>query len=220
MFDSEACDVLRHFVNIKCELMPYIYGQSIIAHRTGVPVMRPMLLEFPDDPACHTPDTQYMLGESLLVAPVFSKEGEVCYYLPQGRWTNYITNEVVEGGSYKRERHDYFSLPVMVRPNTVLISGARNDKPDYNYADGMTVNLYELAEDCCHVVEVPDVNGDTAVTVTVKGQADILRVSIDKPDIRWFLKTNDSGRAKKISGGTYDADKRHIVCKGLSVIIE
>jgi len=220
MFDNEACDVLRHFVNIKCELMPYIYGQSVIAHKTGVPVMRPMLLEFPDDPACHTPDTQYMLGESLLIAPVFSEEGEVCYYLPQGRWTNYLTNEIIDGGSYKRERHDYFSLPIMVRPNSVLITGKRNDRPDYNYSDGMTVNLYELAEDCCHIVEVPDENGDTEVTVTVKKQANTISASIDKSGIRWYLKLKDSDKAKKISGGSYDAGEKLIVCKGLSVKIE
>ena len=51
-------------------------------------MMRAMLLEFPDDPGCDTLDRQYMLGEPLLVAPVFSPDGVVDYYLPAGRWTN------------------------------------------------------------------------------------------------------------------------------------
>ncbi len=64
--------------------------------------MRPMLLEFPDDPAVAYLDRQYLLGPSLLVAPVFSADGEVEYYLPAGRWTNWFTNEVVEGGAWRQ----------------------------------------------------------------------------------------------------------------------
>ena len=79
-----------------------------------------MLLEFPDDPACDYLDRQYMLGDSLLVAPVFSPDGEVDYYLPAGRWTNFFTGEVVDGPRWVREMHSMLSLPLMVRPNSVL----------------------------------------------------------------------------------------------------
>ena len=64
--------------------MPYSTDRAVEAHETGVPVMRPMLLEFPDDPACAYLDRQYMLGDDLLVAPVFSPDGAVEYYLPDG----------------------------------------------------------------------------------------------------------------------------------------
>src|SRR5574344_348159 len=84
LFDGEAVDVLRFFVNLKCRLMPEIWRASVEASRTGLPVMRAMLLEFPDDPGCRTLDRQYMLGDSLLVAPVFSPDGLVEYYLPEG----------------------------------------------------------------------------------------------------------------------------------------
>ena len=65
--------------------MPYIYGASVEATKTGVPVMRAMVLEFTGDPACETLDRQYMLGDSLLVAPIFNSEGIAKYYLPEGR---------------------------------------------------------------------------------------------------------------------------------------
>src|SRR5947209_6458140 len=58
-FDEEAVDVLRFFTKLKCRLMPYLYAQAIATHRTGVPIMRAMILEFPDDPACDTLDRQY-----------------------------------------------------------------------------------------------------------------------------------------------------------------
>ena len=54
-------------------------------------MMRAMLLEFPDDPACDYLDRQYMLGDALLVAPIFTPDGMVDYYLPAGRWTNFLT---------------------------------------------------------------------------------------------------------------------------------
>ena len=69
--------------------------------------MRPMQLEFPDDPAVAHLDRQYMLGADLLVAPVFSATGDVEFYLPAGPWTNLFTGEVVEGGGWRRELHGF-----------------------------------------------------------------------------------------------------------------
>lgn len=85
VYDDEACDVVRQFTQLKCRLMPYLYPASSQAASHGTPVMRAMMLEFPEDPACDYLDRQYMLGDDLLVAPVFSEEGDVDFYLPQGR---------------------------------------------------------------------------------------------------------------------------------------
>ncbi len=68
LFDEEACVVLKEFVNLKCRLMPYLYGQAVRAHEYGTPVLRPMFLDFPEDRACDTLDRQYMFGSSLLAA--------------------------------------------------------------------------------------------------------------------------------------------------------
>jgi alpha-D-xyloside xylohydrolase len=81
----------------------------------GIPVLRAMFLEFPDDPACAYLDRQYMLGPDLLVAPVFSEDGEVSYYLPEGEWIRILTNETVKGGSWRKEKHGFLSLPLLVR---------------------------------------------------------------------------------------------------------
>ena len=82
-FDDEACVILKEFVNLKCRLMPYLYGQAVRSHEYGTPVLRPMFLDFPEDRACDTLDRQYMFGSSLLAAPVFKESGEVDYYLPK-----------------------------------------------------------------------------------------------------------------------------------------
>jgi alpha-D-xyloside xylohydrolase len=95
LFDEEAVEVLRTFTQWKCRLMPYLYAAALQAHQRGLPMLRPMLLEFPDDPACETLDRQYMLGDSLLVAPVFSHDNRVDYYVPEGRWTSLLSGQAV-----------------------------------------------------------------------------------------------------------------------------
>ena len=117
---QSAVEVARAFAKLKASLRPYLVAAGDEAHRTGRPVMRPMQLEFPDDPATAYLDRQYLLGPSLLVAPVFSASGEVDYYLPAGRWTNWFTREVVEGGGWRRDTHGFDTVPLWIREGAVV----------------------------------------------------------------------------------------------------
>ncbi|MFB4349004.1 alpha-xylosidase [Microbacterium sp. CR_7] len=153
-FDDEAVDVTRRFTHLKMRLMPYLYQQGLDAAATGIPLMRPMQLEFPDDPAVGYLDRQYMLGSSLLVAPVFSADGSVEFYLPEGEWTSLLTGETVTGGGWRRETHGFDSLPLYVRPGAALPWGARTDRPDYDYHEGLDVRVF------------PGGSGHGSVTVT------------------------------------------------------
>jgi alpha-D-xyloside xylohydrolase len=161
-FDEEAVEVTRRFTKLKMRLMPYLYQVGIDAAGSGVPVMRPMQLEFPDDPAVAHLDRQYMLGPDLLVAPVFAADGEVEFYLPSGLWTQLLTGEVVSGGGWRRERHGFDSLPLYVRPGTVLPWGARDDRPDYDYLDGLELRTFAGATGTAEVrVTTPDGRTET-----------------------------------------------------------
>jgi len=141
-FDDEAVDITRRFAELKMSLMPYLWAASREASTKGTPIMRPMHMEFPDDPSVAYLDRQYMLGPDLLVAPVFSESGVVDFYLPEGEWTSLLTGERVEGGRWRRETHGFDSLPLYVREGTILARGDRVDRPDYNYLDGLTLELY------------------------------------------------------------------------------
>src|SRR5690606_3248753 len=129
LFGEEAVDVVRHFSQLKSKLMPYLYSKAVEASKRGIPMLRPMVLEFQDDPTCDVLDTQYMLGDALLVAPIFNEEGKAKYYAPAGRWTNLLNGEEIEGGRWHYEQHDYFSLPLLVRPNSILAIGANDQHP-------------------------------------------------------------------------------------------
>jgi alpha-D-xyloside xylohydrolase len=97
------------------------------------------VLAYPDDPACRTLDRQYLLGPDLLVAPVFSADGEVEVYLPEGRWTHLLTGETAQGPGWRRERHDYLSLPLYLREGAVLPLAAPGRPVDADWTPGLTL---------------------------------------------------------------------------------
>ena len=112
LYDDEATKVLRHFVLVKQKLLPYLLEKAKENHETGIPLVRAMVLEFPEDPVCGFLDRQYMLGDRYLVAPVMDETGEVTYYLPQGQWKNYFTGETRQGALWITETVDYFTIPL------------------------------------------------------------------------------------------------------------
>ena len=146
--------------------MPYIYQMAVNSHETGIPAMRSMVMEFEQDPAVRYLDMQYMLGDSILVAPVFSEDGAVEYYLPEGTWTHLLSGERRVGGKWYKDTYDFMSLPVYVRENTLLAIGANEKTADYDYADGVQIQVYEVQDGKEVQCLVPDQKGQNALTVT------------------------------------------------------
>lgn len=145
-FDEEAVEVTRTFARLKLSLMPYLARLGEEAHTSGIPIMRPMVLEFPEDRGAVAIQTQYLLGDRLLVAPVFRADGRADFYLPEGTWTHALTGERLSGPRWHQGRYGFDSLPLFVRPGTVLPWGAHQDRPDYDHLDGLTLQAYELAD--------------------------------------------------------------------------
>lgn len=183
-YDEEAVDVTRHFSLLKCKLLPYLLAQANITNKTGVPMLRSMPLEFTSDPACAYLDKQYMLGEGLLVSPVFSEDGVAEYYLPKGRWTKLQTGELVEGGAWFTEKYDYFGLPLFVRENTIIAFNDSATSAVYDYRDGVTLRVYELADGAKSVAQVYGASNECELDVCVERNGDSYLVTakgVDKP---------------------------------------
>ncbi len=202
LFDEEASEVLRTFVNLKCRLMPYLYQHAVYAHEQGEPVIRPMVFEFPNDPAAAYLDRQYMLGRRLLVAPVFSPRGEVEFYVPAGRWIDLLSGEVFEGGCWYRRSYGYHALPLLVRPNTLLPWGGRDDRPDYDYTEGLTLRAFELNE-LGDSVTIPAADGSPAVTIRARRSYGSVAVTLSRP----------------VEGLTLEIDGRRFPVKGTDCTI-
>ncbi len=168
LYDEEAVDVVRTFTRLKASLMPYLYKTSVDTSRSGVPTMRSMVLEFTRDRNCWYLDKQYMLGDNLLVAPIFNDESVGSFYLPQGTWTDFFTGEEIMGGVWTEKTYDYLHLPLMVRENSIVALGACDDKPDYDYADGVELRVYALTDgqECATVVYDMQQKADLQVSIT------------------------------------------------------
>ena len=188
-YDEEAVDVLRFFTKLKLSLIPYLYSSSVETSRSGIPMMRSMALEFEDDLNCRYLDCQYMLGDAFLVAPVFSEEGEVQYYLPEGTWTNYLTGETTEGGCWRKEKQGYLSIPLWVRENSIIPTGIRAEHADYDFADNLELKVYGLK--------------DYAKTVVYQNKRELIRLEISK----------DGTDISVHADGATGADVRFVNCR-------
>lgn len=176
LFDEESVDVVRKFTNLKCSLMPYLYSTAVCTHETGVPTMRAMVLEFPNDIPCADLDRQYMLGDSLLVAPVFTKEGDVDYYLPEGKWTGFMDNREIDGGKWLHEIHNFMSLPLMARENSIIAVGADKENVEYDYGKNLTLHVFSLKNRA--EADIRDMHGDKLLNVTAENNGGRVTINL------------------------------------------
>jgi alpha-D-xyloside xylohydrolase len=178
LFDEEACDVLREMVGLKCRLMPYLYRLAVEAHEKGLPLMRPMFLEYPQDRTTLPLDLQYMLGESLLVAPIFSETGEAEYYLPAGTWYNLTNGETLTGPGWQKGTFNYHEMPLFVAANTILPLGCNSTRPDYDYTEGLELLLTEFEDGAQTQTFVPDQNGAYVMEITAVRSGQQITVTV------------------------------------------
>jgi alpha-D-xyloside xylohydrolase len=149
-----------------------------------------MLLEFPDDLSARHAETQYMLGDSILVAPVMSADGQVDVYVPEGTWTSLLDGSKVTGPRWVRQRHAMDSLPVLVRPGTVLPLGRDTQRPDYPWARGVTLKVFELSDAVPQAVLIPGFGADPASRFSVRRAGGRLEAEGPK-DFSWRLAHGD-----------------------------
>jgi len=142
LYDEESVDVVRCFTKLKARLMPYLFKTAAEASKTGIPMMRSMILEFPEDRNCHYLDKQYMLGDNLLVAPIFNDQSIAEYYLPEGVWTDFFTGKELQGGRWYKEPCDYMHIPLFVRENSILTLGCTDRRPDYDFSENPEFLVY------------------------------------------------------------------------------
>lgn len=152
LYDEEAVDVCRFFTRLKASLMPYLYSSAYQTSQTGVPMIRSMAMSFEEDRNCRYLDRQYMLGDSLLIAPIFNDHGMASYYLPEGRWFNFLTGQMCTGGVWRQEYHDYLSIPMWVMENSVIPVGVDAPDANYRFAGNLKFRVFGLKEETEYTV--------------------------------------------------------------------
>ena len=103
----------RQSAEMKYKLMPYVYAQAKDCSERGLPMVRALLVEFPDDPGAWLVEDEYMFGSQILVAPMLETGKSRTVYLPRGKWIDYQTGKVYEGG--------YQTIPTAEIPCVILV---------------------------------------------------------------------------------------------------
>ena len=142
-YGARALASFRRYAQLRYRLMPYIYTAAFETYAEGMPMMRPLVLEFPGDPQVYGVDDQYLFGDSLMVAPI-TQEGAVArsVYLPAGVWYDYWT-----GRRYEGARTIDFPAPVEVLPLLVRAGAILPMQPDMAYigekpVDPLTLDIF------------------------------------------------------------------------------
>ena len=137
-----------------------------------------------------------MLGDSLLVAPVFNDQSLAKFYLPEGKWTNYFTGKVKKGGKWYSEKVPYTEIPLYVRENSILALG-KEEKAVYDYEDGVTLKVYELGDGKSAETTVYDGRNKERCTARVSRSGNEYAISI-KGDCLGYVEIE--GKSVKFAG--------------------
>ena len=119
-FGEKAEKIFKKFNDIRHLLLPYLYSTTYKTHLSDIPVIRPVVMEYPEDRSARNVELEYFLGDSLLVVPVFDQEDEIDVYLPNGQWIDLFTHERIKGGRWVKRKIELDKIPVFIRQNKMI----------------------------------------------------------------------------------------------------
>lgn len=147
-------DICRKYHRIRMSLLPYLYSAFVTYYKTGIPPLRALVFDYQEDEKVRCIDDEYMLGDSLLVAPMTIEDGtQRNVYLPKGRWYDFFDDTVYEGGQEYQIEADYDKIPVFVKENTVLPLAKPVEAVTADTVFELTVKTYGTAEAECVLYE-------------------------------------------------------------------
>jgi alpha-D-xyloside xylohydrolase len=176
-FGARAEAIVRRYVELRYRLLPYLWTEAARCGETSLPMVRALLVEWPDDPVAHDVDDQYLLGDRLLVAPIL-EEGATSrrVYLPEGTWVDWWTGAEHAGRRWIDVPAPLDTLPLFLRGGTALPLGPVIQHVGERSTDPLTVVLAAPAGTGAYAV---DTGGGARTTVWWEVDGDGLRVRLD-----------------------------------------
>jgi alpha-D-xyloside xylohydrolase len=166
-YGDEACNIFRDYFKLRYQLLPYLYNAAVNASRQGTPIIRPLVLDFPDDPNTYNLDLEYMFGDEILVAPIYNQSGRRPVYLPEGRWIDYWTQKIYRGSQTLFIEAPLKIMPLYVKANALIptweTDGPLSDKP----FSPVIFKAYLVDQGS---LTLHDTDGDTFISVMVKSE--------------------------------------------------
>ncbi len=171
LFDDDFVALFRQTIEMRYRLLPYLLSESAESSAAGLPLLRPLFLEYPDDRTCWLVEDQYLLGSKMLVAPLFSDARAREVYLPPGTWIDYQTGREYEGSRWHSITAGEVPIVVLVPEGTLLAHV------------GLAQHTGEIDWANIELVLYGDPNESSVATLQLPGQAEfVARVEPQRSD--------------------------------------
>ncbi len=174
-YSEQFLNDFREAANLRYQLMPYIYAQAKKCTQTGLPMLRALFVEFPNDPGAWKVDDAYLFGEDIYVAPLFEEETSRDVYLPTGQWIDYQTGKAYEGGWHHITAGD-IPVVMLVRSGSVI--------PHIQLAQSTKNMDWSKIELKVFNTESKVAHGD----LYFPGTDNLINLKLENSDGRWLLK--------------------------------
>ncbi|MGH9515386.1 MAG: glycoside hydrolase family 31 protein [Terriglobales bacterium] len=120
-YDAETIATFRRYAQLHISLFPYFYSYAREATDNGLPIIRHLMLQYPDDTKAYDAEQEYLLGENILVAPVVEQSASTrSLYLPNGAWINYWTGDIIEGGRQVSVPAPLEQIPMLIKAGAIV----------------------------------------------------------------------------------------------------
>jgi alpha-D-xyloside xylohydrolase len=159
-FGDDVLRIGREFLRLRYQLLPYLYGTARDCVERSLPMARALVLEFQDDPNTWNIGDQWLLGDALLVAPIYDDSNRRRVYLPQGRWTSWWTGEQVSGPRWMEVTAPLDQIPLYVREGGIVPLGLALQYVDERPTEEVIVRVVPFSAHGSSAFVVP-VNGET-----------------------------------------------------------
>jgi len=199
VFGEKALEIFKYYAKLRYRLIPYLYTVSYIASKTGYPVLRPMMFEFPIDENAHEVTEQFMLGGDLLVAPVLEKgKRKKKVYFPEGKWVDWYDLREYEGPGFQEVGAPLERLPIFAREKSIVPLG-----PEVNFVaentEPVTLLVFNPEESNAKLYNEDEI----AISSSKEKNSIVFRMS---PTKKSFV-----ARFFKIKGGKTESENARII---------
>ncbi len=188
MFGERAVENFRKYAKLRYRLLPYIYSQAYKATRTGLPIMRAMVLEFQDDPNTHSMGDQYMFGDAFLVAPVYTSINRRTVYLPEGMWFDYWTDKKYKGPITIKVQPPLEILPLYIKGDSIIPMGPAMSYIGEKPFNPITLDTWLSSEAECTIYD-----DDEIVQCNARRKEDCVIINVSASKRTYILKLNRIG---------------------------
>lgn len=192
-YEAYACTL----INLRMQLIPYIYNAFYAYYKEGIPPFRPLLMDYPKDKRLRDISNQYMIGDGLMAAPLYENKKSRTVYFPEGTWYNFNTNEKYEGNKEYEINTEFDQLPLYVRQGILLPLSEPVPYVDPQTVFNLHCKVYGTPTATCQLLE------DDGISYNFKkGEYNIVTLEADKGEVK--LKRTKEGDLKRYQLSGYE----------------